>query len=128
MMTATEKTSIVQQRLIAAGIKATMAQAETLRRAELTLQRCGERECGDGSNYYLERDEETGLTYNVHIESGRRYRCPDREKGALRRVAALCDALGAHYYHQTDPRGCALYVSREPLTDRDYYRGVACCE
>lgn len=54
----------------------------------------------------------------------RRWAIPDREAGALRRVAAVCAALGCHYYHQTDPRGCALYVSRDKLNDADYTRGV----
>ena len=52
---------------------------------------------------------------------------PDREKGALARVEALCKRLDLHYYHQTDPRGCALYVSNEPLPDNAYSNGIACC-
>jgi len=33
--------------------------------------------------------------------------------------------LNLYYYNQTDPRGCALYVSNEPLTDTNYPNGVA---
>lgn len=38
----------------------------------------------------------------------------------IKRIAAACKAFGLHYYHQTDPRGCALYVAREPLTGTNY--------
>jgi hypothetical protein len=52
---------------------------------------------------------------------------PDREAGALRRVAEACKAAGLHYYHQTDPRGCALYVAAEPLNAQNYSsRGIPC--
>jgi len=37
-------------------------------------------------------------------------------------VATICKRLGAHFYHQGDPRGCALYVSAEPIKDNDYTR------
>lgn len=107
--------------------------ARTLRRAQLTLHRWAELECGDG-HAYVERDEATG---KPRIYRERRYlapndpRCwsaiPDREAGALRRVAKVCKEVGLHYYHQTDPRGCALYVSTEPLTASNYSsKGIPC--
>lgn len=105
----------------------------TLRKAQKTLHRWAELECGDGNDYAswaIERDEKTGKPYMVtHSHNGypRRERIADRETGALKRVAAVCRASGLHYYHQTDPRGCALYVAREPLTDQNYSSaGVAC--
>lgn len=60
---------------------------------------------------------------------------PNRLTPADRRAGYQCDACadracrdhGLHYYHQTDPRGCALYVSAEPLTDQNYSNAVACC-
>ena len=134
-MSAYLKNAELQRRLERRGIIATIEQAATLRRAEMTLHRWAELECGDGSDYAswaIERDETTGRPYFVrypHNGPSRREvwsPIPDREKGALRRVAAVCKEIGAHYYHQTDPRGCALYVSAEPLTDGDYTRGVAC--
>lgn len=77
-LTATEKDSILAERLRRLGVKITNAQANTLRRAEKTLQRWGE--------------------------------------------------LGLSWFHQTDPRGCALFVSPQPLTDQNYSGvGVACC-
>lgn len=91
-----------------------------LRRAQMTLHRWCERECGDGSSWYIERDETTGKTYNVNHETGRRYRCPDLETGALNRIQSICSKCGLHWYYQTDPRGCALYISPEPLNCQNY--------
>jgi len=105
-----ERRTRMNDRLRAAGIA--REDCDTLRRCSLTLSRWAERECGDGSNWYVERDEESGLTYNVHTETGERHRCPDRETGALKRARAIVDAAGLKLYHQTDPRGCALYVLR----------------
>lgn len=113
----------------------TIAHAHTLRRAEMTLHRWAELECGDSNDFQswaIERDEKTDKPFmvrNVH-STGRVYRAatPDREAGAIKRVEQVCKELGLFYYHQTDPRGCALYVSNEPLTDSNYSsRGVACC-
>lgn len=116
------------------------SEANILRRAERTLHRWAELECGDGNDYAswsIERGEVgdgDGLPYMVrhqyhHNGTGgattTRTRIADREAGALRRVAALCKDKGWHYWHQTDPRGCALYISREPLTDATYTNGVA---
>ena len=113
------------------GIPVAEYQARGLRRCQMTLHRWAELECGDGDNYKswaIERDEKTGRPYMCiypHQGANSRYIVPDRERGALRRVAKLCAELGLHYFHQTDPRGCALYVSREPLTDSNYNQGVA---
>lgn len=107
--------------------------ARILRRAEMTLHRWAELECGDG-HAYIERDEKTGKP-RIYREG--RYlspndprqwsAIPDREAGALRRVEAVCKAAGLYYYHQTDPRGCALYVAAEPLTASDYSsKGIPC--
>lgn len=101
-------------------------QADTLRRCESTLRRWSEGECGGGNDYAswcIERDEASGLPYRVtypHTGKSRRERIPDREAGALRRVKQIADVAGVTWYHQTDPRGCALYVSREPLTHVNY--------
>lgn len=132
----------------------TYGETETLRRAGMTLHRWAEREC----NGEVERDEATGKTY-YEIESPqgkrRRYPVPDRETGALKRIAAVIAARNARaanpaagngglnrppekvgpvsFYHQTDPRGCALYILRpgdvpEGEDAGSYYsRGVAVC-
>lgn len=107
--------------------------ARTLRRAQMTLHRWAELECGtDAGHVEREGDDGTGRPYFVPDWRGRgpggvvRHAIPDREAGALRRVAAACKALGLHYFHQTDPRGCALYVDAQPLTDQNYPHGVTC--
>ena len=102
----------------------------TLRRCALTLHRWCELECGDGNDYTswaIERDEETDLPYFCrypHNGKPNRSRIADREKGALKRIKAICDRLGLHFYYQTDPRGWPLYVDREPLPDNNYNRGI----
>lgn len=121
----------LQSRLNVQGL--TFDDANNLRRAQLALHRWAEQECGDGNDWAsraIERDESTGIPYMCrypHTGKMTRTRIADRETGALRRVAAICKRLGLHFYHQTDPRGCALYVSTEELTDVNYNRGVACC-
>lgn len=127
-MSARDETNTVMRRFEHRGIEILWDDVNTLRRAELTLSRWGERECGDGSDWAIERDEHSGIPYMVFHGNGprHRYRCPDRERGALRRVEEICKRNGLHYFHQTDPRGCALYVDREPLPDNNYTRGIAC--
>lgn len=132
-MNAYKRNRELQDRLVNLGIAATLQDAATLCRAQMTLHRWAELECGDGNqwaSWAIERDEVTDKPYMVRYpHDGKSTRTPiaDRERGALARVAKLCERLGLHYYHQTDPRGCTLYVSREPLTDSDYNRGIACC-
>ena len=91
----------------------TDADADALRRIEMTLQRWAERECGDGSGC-IERDEKTGKPFWRSAMSGRATAIADREKGALRRLGLIM----ARYpelvaYHQGDCRGCMLYVLRK---------------
>ena len=132
-MTARQATYALMQHLGARDISLSFDEVNTLRRAQITLQRWAELECGDSNavaSWMISRDDGTGAPYmEWHANTGRvtRTRIPDREAGALRRIKAICDAHGLHYYHQTDPRGCALYIDREPLPDHNYTRGVACC-
>lgn len=114
----------------------TYEEAHALRRIEMTLHRWAELECGDGNDYAswaIERDEKTDKPYMVtHYHAApftdpkhsiRRHPIADREKGALKRLAAILDARNLREsppsledyrdvlaYHQTDPRGCALYL------------------
>lgn len=102
----------------ALGTTMTDADARILRRAEIRLRNWGTREC----NGDVQRDEETG---DVSDRYGRKVR--DHETATLKRVAALCAHWGLSFYHQGDPRGAALYVAREPMTDSNYAsRGVSC--
>jgi len=105
--------------------------ARTLRRAQLTLHRWAEEMC----NGTIQRDGEQGdgkpfrvidgMGYSHPIRST--YPVPDRELGALARVVKVCKDAGMYYFHQTDPRGCALYVAAEPMTDQNYStKGIPC--
>ena len=117
------------------------SEAQALRRAEMTLQRWFEKECGDSNDYNswaIERDEQTDKPFMVvHPHSGgksRRYPVADREAGARKRVERI---MSFHpdlwVYVQTDPRGCALYVGRKADLiagmglDCQYNRGIAVC-
>jgi len=129
-MNARQKTIALHNRLLGAGIALSLDTCETLRRAELTLQRWAELECGDSNDFAswaIERDEQTGKPYRVtyphNSDKVRRYATPDREKGALRRVKDT----GLYFYHQTDPRGAALYVANVPLNDQNYSTAGVCC-
>lgn len=119
-------------------------ESEALVRIERTLQRWGELECGDGNEFgswAIERDENAGKPYMVrhHYRHGsgadtvRRSPIPDREKGALKRLSAIMAGKpDLQAYHQTDCRGCNLYIVRtEDLKGRDigscYTVGLAVC-
>ena len=141
--TAADKTRELLARLYRAGVVTdtflSLEDAETLRKAELTLNRWSEKECGwstpgpYGASFALVRDEcdhargyiGTEKPYiEIHPNVGTKTRVyffvsgtiwqpiPDLEAGALRRVEEVCERNGLQYYHQRDPRGCSLYVSR----------------
>lgn len=81
-----------------------------------------------------EGDAGDGAPYWYNTNTGKRCgRTADREAGALRRVKVLCDRHGVTFYHQGDPRGCALYIIRpgDIPAGQDvggyYNRGVAVC-
>ena len=118
----------------------TYEEAVSLRRIEMTLQRWGELECGDGNEYgswAIERDEATGKPYMVrhHYRHGQgkdsvtRYAVADREAGAIKRLNKIVAARNEREarflhspetilaHHQGDCRGCNLYLlTREQLT------------
>lgn len=120
--TKAERTHRLYSRLAELGFS--FDESSSLIRAERTLGRWAEAEC----NGDIQRDENTGIPWRYFgAEHQLRAATPDREAGALRRVAAICERAGAHFYHQGDPRGCALYVAREPLTDANYSVAVAVC-
>ena len=126
--------------------------AISLRRIAMTLHRWHELECGDSNDYAswgIVRGsyKPEGFTYDedgkpfkeVHPHSGkhtRYYAMHDRERGALKRMAAIMARYpGFTSYVQGDPRGCALYIvpktglfstnpSREYL-EANYSRGIA---
>lgn len=116
-------------------------EAQQLRRIEMTLQRWGEAECGNGDNWSswcVERDETTAKPYFVRYHNDgkvTRRPIPDRETGALNRLNKI---MAAHpelvAYHQTDCRGCNLYILRKSdlqpgdKLDCSYTRGLAVCD
>src|SRR3990167_8087667 len=88
----------------------TSADALALRRISMTLHRWYELECGTGDGC-IERDEATGVPYWYDANSRylgandrRAYsRIPDREKGALKRLAAIMARYPSlRYYIQYD--------------------------
>lgn len=132
------------------GLGFTYGEAVCLRRIEMTLHRWAEDEC----NGDVERDEETGKPYRSFYSSPigatrTRYAVADREAGALKRLMAIVEArntraipvMGAelheafavHAYHQSDPRGCSLYlvsghdIREGEALDSIYTRGLAVC-
>ena len=100
------------ERLKAAGISEEDAIA--LRRISMTLHRWQELECGTEGGCISRRESDgkpfwessyTGTT------SGRPAFIPDREAGALKRLATVMARYpGKSSYVQTDPRGASLYI------------------
>lgn len=109
----------------------TRSDLDALLLAEKRLSTWSEHEC----NGVIQRDEETGIPYYYSCVSGKRLsKARDMEGGALNRIAAICArSKGLTYYHQTDPRGCSLYLLRpsdipEGCDASAYYtRGIAIC-
>jgi hypothetical protein len=127
-----------------------------LRRISMTLHRWHELECGDGNSYGswaivrgfntkpFKHDEDEGFPYLEHHhyrhgqgkDSVSYTRLADRERGALKRLAAIMARYpGFAHYVQGDPRGCALYILRPDdmaaivaafsSIDSMYNRGIA---
>ena len=106
-------------------------EANALRRISMTLHRWAEHEC----NGAIQRDGDDGegSPFWRNEISGRRIcRSPDRERGALKRLAAIMAVHpGLSSYVQGDPRGAALYVLRPggvpegKDADAYYSRGIA---
>lgn len=127
-MTRKEAERQTRQAEVLQSLGFTSDEAEQLRRISMTLHRWHELECGDG-NGCIERDETTGKAYWLNSHTMKRSPIADREKGALKRLAAIIGQrngrpaiangrLNANpagkvsAYIQTDPRGAALYILR----------------
>ena len=84
-----------------------------LRRVAMVLHRWHELECGIESGG-LDQDETTGKWWWYNSRLGKRtHVVPDREKGALRRLAGIMARYPTlQTYVQGDPRGAALYIIR----------------
>lgn len=113
----------------------TYDETQTLRRAEMTLRRWAEAECGDSNDYCstsIERDEATGKPFRVVMyhdrkpSEAKRHPIADREAGALRRIGRVVGERNLRVrgsrlipYHQSDPRGCALYLVPAGILEGD---------
>lgn len=100
----------------ATAYNATWDDALALRRISMTLHRWHELECGTDHGC-IERDEKTGKPHwynpNAPVHMVRVVSIPDREAGALKRLAKIMARYPSlSYYVQTDPRGAALYILR----------------
>ena len=126
--------------------------ATALRRISMTLHRWHEMECGiDGGciergikskdtlaprGYVFNCDENGKPYWANHSGTHATYHpIPDREAGALKRLASIMSRYPTlSSYVQTDPRGAALYILRPgdvPEGERaeSYYsRGVVVCK
>ena len=131
-MTRKEAERIIRQVMTLTALGFTSSEAESLRRISMTLHRWHELECGtDGG--CIERDEKTDKPYwrrATGNHGAKEYPMPDREKGALKRLAVIIHARNVRTapaqrlhgegvpphavssYIQTDPRGAALYILR----------------
>lgn len=107
-----------------AGIE--YADAETLRRAAMTLHRWSEHECNgviqrvEGpQNDHMGRPMKEGRTYAVYNINGpgpiRYAPCADREMPAMARAKAIAEKYGATLEHQGDPRGWPLTLKLNGL-------------
>jgi hypothetical protein len=91
----------------------TEAEAETLRRISMTLSRWAEAECN--GEVEVDDDGRAFRVYQGHAPTwaASRWPIPNREAGAIRRSGKMMqDHPGFDFYHQTDPRGAALYIYR----------------
>ena len=87
----------------------TFSEADYLRRIQMTLHRWAEAECNgeiqrDGDDCAGRPFREYG-NYVAANDPRRRHYVPDRERGALKRLAALMKGRsGLWFYHQGDPQ------------------------
>jgi len=120
----------------------TYDETTALLKAERALRKWGELACGTGvgnRSVHVFRDESGKPFYRVQYFHAGKWRESiqpkrDTEKLALAKVdAIMANKPGFRAYHQTDPRGCALYVMRpgdiEPGENVHalYNRGIALC-
>ena len=117
-------------------------ETSALLKAERALRKWGELECGTGDgnrSVHIFRDESGKPFYSVQFYAGGQWReriqpRRDTEKAALAKVdAIMARKTGFRTYHQTDPRGCALYIIRPGDIEAGenvhalYNRGIALC-
>jgi hypothetical protein len=148
MTNAERKDLELQQAARQGGINLSPADARILRRAEMTLHRWDEEMCngtiqrpwqedtGDPDAYVGDRPGRSigGYTDDAGTFHEEWMFVPDRERGAIKRIEAVCKKYAApngsplKYYHQSDPRGAALYISPpyHSMNEVNYSLAVSC--
>ncbi len=105
-----ERITITNDRLRALGL--TQAECDQLRRDSMRLSRWAEMEC----NHDVSREDIAGkVTIRYCLNNGDITKprvIADRETPAIKRCEAIAKAHGLVFYHQGDPRGCAVYIGR----------------
>ena len=131
-MTKQQTERYMRLRLSLGSLGFTASQIEALLRCSRTLSTWAAHECN--GEIQREGEDGTGRPYWYNTNTGNRMGpTADREAGALRRAKVICEAHGVTFYHQTDPRGCALWVLRPgdvpegKAADAYYTRGIAVC-
>ncbi len=120
----------------------TYDETAALLKSERALRKWGELACGTGDDarsVHIFRDESGKPFYSVQFYAGGQWReriqpRRDTEKAALAKVdAIMANKPGFRAYHQTDPRGCSLYIIRPGDIEAGenvhalYNRGIALC-
>lgn len=106
--------------------------ARTLRRAQMTLRSWAkEKQKGMIQRLNENANRPVRMFPFSHIPgwlgAGNYYPIPDRESGALRRIAKACKEAGLQYFYRPTDPDCVLYVAVEPLTERNYHTvGIPC--
>lgn len=90
---------------------------DKIRRDAITLRRLYECECNGCTRDKF--SSETWAQYDKNREAQMAW-VEKRVETVRSRIERNCEALGLYYYHQTDPRGCALYISNNPISDNCY--------
>jgi hypothetical protein len=108
-------------------------------RAEKSIGRFDELLCGSSEYIGASRydvsirptnDDYTEFEFIRQGQTGKivcRHPIADSRIRTLKRLSAVLATFGLAPFHQSDPRGCSLYVA--PIGSRDvgYSNGVACC-
>ena len=112
------------------GIMLSLPDARNLRSAAVTLHRWDQRKNGFLTKYpekasvTLIRDEHTNIPYfAIHPFSGPDTiyeRVEDRERAAEVLIQNICNRYRLHFFRQTDPNECPLYLGRSPMTNQDF--------
>lgn len=60
-------------------------------------------------------------TIDTHSANGTSYTDDESYKRAVEAVYERIEQVCANFYHQTDPRGCSLYIGHDELNSQNYH-------